>query len=37
MSGSSVTMFSKANEAPANNIAAKESWGHKKRENVFVN
>ena len=37
MSKTSVTMYSKANNTPANNIAAKESWGHKKRENLFIN
>ena len=37
MSGSAVTMFSRANDTPGNNIAAKESPGHKKRENVFSN
>ncbi len=37
MSKTTVTMFSKANDTPSNNIAAKESWGHKKRENLFIN
>lgn len=37
MSKTTVTMYSKANDTPANNIAAKESWGHKKRENLFIN
>ena len=37
MSKTTVTMHSKANDTPANNIAAKESWGHKKRENLFIN
>ncbi len=37
MTGSTVTMFSKANDTHANNIGAKESWGNKRRENLFVN
>jgi flagellar hook-basal body protein len=37
MAGSTVTMFSKSNDTHANNIGAKESWGNKKRENLFVN
>ena len=32
-----VTMYTKSNDTPANNIAAKEAWGHKKRENLFIN
>ena len=37
MAGTTVTMYSKANETPANNIAAKNSWGHKKQESLFIN
>lgn len=37
MSKTTVTMYSRANDTPANNIAAKESWGHKRRENLFIN
>ena len=37
MSKTTVTMYSRSNDTPANNIAAKESWGHKKRENLFIN
>ena len=35
--GTTVTMFSKSNETLASNVAAKEAWGHKKRENLFIN
>lgn len=35
--GTTVTMFSRSNDTLANNVAAKESWGHKKRENLFIN
>ena len=35
--GTTVTMYSRANDTHANNIGAKEAWGHKKRENLFVN
>jgi flagellar hook-basal body protein len=35
MSKTTITMNTKANETPSNNIAAKDSWGHKKRENLF--
>jgi flagellar hook-basal body protein len=37
MAGTTVTMYSKANETPANNIAAKNSWGHKKQDSLFIN
>ena len=35
--GTTVTMYSRPSDTHANNISAKESWGHKKRENLFVN
>ena len=35
--GTTVTMFSKSNDTLASNVAAKEAWGHKKRENLFIN
>ena len=35
--GTTVTMFSKSNETLASNVGAKEAWGHKKRENLFIN
>ncbi len=35
--GTTVTMFSRSNETLASNVGAKEAWGHKKRENLFIN
>ena len=35
--GTTVKMFSKSNDTLASNVAAKEAWGHKKRENLFIN
>ena len=35
--GTTVTMFSRSNDTLASNVGAKEAWGHKKRENLFIN
>lgn len=35
--GSTVTMFSRSNDTLSSNVAAKDAWGHKKRENLFIN
>jgi len=36
--GTTVTMFSKSNDTLASQcVGAKEAWGHKKRENLFIN
>ncbi len=35
--GTTVTMFSRSNDTLSSNVGAKEAWGHKKRENLFIN